>query len=150
LKAFLRPKFIQTLTTPLLNLSGLVDSVRYGNFVQSLPSTFSKTDDSKNRPADDNLNKNGKKKPKDKPDRNVTNPNPNQEFNLRTGETWVSNFARKKEGRVKWDTNSFICPCWWITGRCFSVCKNNASHVESASSQKLCAFTEFLNTCRSK
>jgi hypothetical protein len=139
-----------------LNFSGLVDSVRYGNFVQSLPPTFSKADDSKKRLADDNLNKDGKKKPKDKtdpkekPDRNVTNPNPNEEFKLMTGETWVSNFAGKKEGRVKWDKNSFMCPRWWIMGRCFSDCNNSASHVESASSKKLCAFTEFLNTCRSK
>ena len=133
-----------------LNFSKLVDSIRYGNFVQSLPITFSKSNDSKKRPADDNPNKEGTKKPKDKPDRNVTNPNPIQEFKLLTGKTWVSNFAGKKEGKVKWDKNSFMCPCWWILGRCFLDCSNSASHVESASSEKLCAFTEFLNTCRAK
>jgi hypothetical protein len=132
-----------------LNFSKLVDSVQYGNFVQSLPITFAKSDDSKKRPADGNPNKEGKKKSKDKPDRNVTNPNPIQEFKLLTGKTWVSNFAGKKS-TVKWDKNTFMCPRWWILGRCFSDCGNSASHMESASSKKICAFTEFLNTCRAK
>ena len=132
-----------------LNFSKLVDSVRYGNFVQSLPITFAKSDDSKKRPADGNPNKEGKKKSKDKPDRNLTNPNPIQEFKLLTDETWVSNFAGKKS-TVKWDRNTFMCPRWWILGRCFSDCSNSASHTESASSEKICAFTEFLNTCRAK
>jgi hypothetical protein len=132
-----------------LNFSKLVDSVRYGNFVQSLPITFAKSDDSKKRPADDNPDKEGKKKPKDKPNRNVTNPNPIQEFKLLTGETWVSNFAGKRDGQVKWDANTYMCSCWDIMGRCFLDCHNTSSHVSSAPNEKLTALKEFMKKCRS-
>ena len=132
-----------------LNFSGLVDSVRFGNFVQSLPPTFSTSDDLKKRQADPNPNNNGKKKPKDNPDRNVTNPNPIQEFKLLPGETWVSNFAGKRDGQVKWDTNTYMCPRWFIMGRCFLDCHNTSSHVASAPNEKLTAFKEFMKKCRS-
>ena len=132
-----------------LNFSGLVGSLQYGNFFQSLPPTFSKTDDSKKRPGPPKNNSDGKKKPKDDSNRNVANPNPFQEFKLLPGETWVSNFVGKREGQVKWDENTWMCTRWLILGRCFSDCHNCASHVASVTNEKHNAFSEFLKKCRS-
>jgi len=132
-----------------LNFSGLVDSMRYGNFAQSLPPNFSKTDDSKKRQSNSKSNSNGSKKQKDDSKRSVTSPSPIQEFKLLPGKTWVSNFVGKREGQVKWDENTWMCTRWFILGRCFLDCHNCASHVASVTNKKHNAFSEFLKKCRS-
>jgi hypothetical protein len=132
-----------------LNFSGLVDSVWYGNFVQSLPPTFSKMDNLKKLQSNSKPNSNGSKKQIDDSNRNVTSSSPIQEFKLLPGKTWVSNFAGKKESQVKWDKNTWMCPRWFILGRCFSNCHNCASHVESVTNKKHNDFSEFLKKCRS-
>jgi len=135
-----------------LNFSALVDSVRYGNFFQSLPPTFSTSDESKKRPGLPKLDNDETKRPRDNTRRDITNPNPIQEFKLLPGETWITNFARKSDGRVKWDPDTFMCPRWFITGRCFIDCNAEKSHVtkEDIPNEKLTAFKEFLKKCRAK
>jgi hypothetical protein len=114
-----------------LNFLGLVDSVQNGNFVQSLPPTFSKTIYSKKRQSNTKSNSNGIKKQKDNSKRSVTSSSQIQEFKMLPGETWVSNFVGKREGQVKWDENTWMCTRWFIWGRCFSNFHNCASHVAS-------------------
>ena len=148
-KSIFQAKICSDVDDSTLNFSGLVDSVQYGNFVQSLPPTFSKTDDLKKRQSNSKSNSNGSKKKNDDSNCSVTSPSPIQEFKMLPGKTWVSNFVGKREGQVKWDKNTWMCPRWFILGRCFSNCHNCASHVESFTNKKHNPFSEFLKKCRS-
>ena len=80
-----------------LNFSDLIKAVKYRNFFQLLPPSFAKQDvDSKKRPGKEK-SKGIKKK---KESKNVINQTPIPEFKLLPSETWINNFANKKEGRV--------------------------------------------------
>jgi hypothetical protein len=136
-----------------LNFTSLIDSVKYRNFTQLLPPTFTKTNESKKRPGTSkDTDERPNQKNKTERAKAVTNTSPFPEFKLLPGETWVSNFAGKREGRVKWDNKCVMCNRWFITGRCFENCFNIASHVkkEDAPKEKLKEFADYMKTCRGK
>jgi hypothetical protein len=101
-----------------LNFSSLVDSVRYGNFHQRLPPTFSGNDEGKKRQKLPSSNlEHDPKKPKT--NTAIVNKHPSPELKLLPGEIWVSNFANKHEGRPWWNVDQQVrmCACWHILGR---------------------------------
>ena len=141
------------LTTQPLNFTSLINSFKYGKFIQLLPLAFKKTNKCKKSLG---VSKDAEERPnqKNKTDhaKTVTNTSPFPEFKLLQGETWISNFAGKREGCVKWDNKFVMCNRWFITGRYFDNCFNIASHVkkEDAPKDKLKEFAYHMKTFHGK
>ena len=136
-----------------LNFTSLIDSVKFLHFFQLLPPAFTKKNKSKKRPSLlQDVEERPTKKNKGEHNKSIINTSPFPELKLLQGETWVSNFDGKREGRIKWDGQTFMCNCWFITGRCFENCFNTASHVKKkeAPKEKLIAFANYMKTCRGK
>lgn len=141
-----------------LNFSALVDSVRFGTFDVKLPPTFFKPEPeapekrpSKQQNEGDATDVN---KPSKKPKNRllIVNSSPPTGCSLNAGETWATHFANKTEHRVKWDDEGcFMCPRWFICGRCFTNCKYIKSHVIATEipKEKLTAFKEYMKRVRS-
>jgi hypothetical protein len=90
-----------------LNFTSLINSVKYGNFIQLLPPAFTKTNKSKNLPGiPKDADKRPNQKNKTKRAKSVTNTSPFPKFKLLQGETWISNFNGKKKVVLNGTTNA--------------------------------------------
>lgn len=153
----------QDIDDGILNFLPLIDSVRYGIFDLRLPLTFKLSD--AESPDDPKNNKRGggggqgdaatgnpQKKKKQKGEPRIENAHQPEQFKMKTGETWASNFANKNvQSRVPWgDGNTKMCPRWFIAGFCFDNCYHKNSHVKSdeVPPEKLTAFKTFLDNIR--
>ena len=153
----------------ILNFLPLIDTIRYGTFDLRLPLTFVKEQEkpapsakSNKRPngggggggggdADDGAGADGTQKKKKKSAKIINEHQPEQ-FKMRTGETWATNFANKGvQNQVPWDADTIkMCPRWFIAGYCFDNCYHKTSHVKDTEipTDKLAAFKSFLDGLR--
>jgi hypothetical protein len=145
----------------ILNFNTLIDSVRFNNFDICLPPTFIATASKEDKAATGKKNKGGPEGTNDKndakkPRTKVDNPSQPEQFKLRAGEVWATQFAGKMAGRVIWEEtpptqyNIFMCARWFIGGYCFSGCHNIKSHValSQVPEDKITAFSAYMSTCR--
>ncbi len=143
----------------LLDFRNLIVSVRFGTFELNLPSPFSepkpkdpiitpkKGGGLKGKENEGNKNKNkGKKNNK-----RTVNASPPPKFKLAQGKTWGISLANKNvHGRVTWEGDCKMCPCWLINGYCFDNCINAESHVEAhlIPSPKISELNDFMQVIR--
>ena len=150
----------------ILNYIPLVKSIQFCNFDLRLPLTFTKFQEKAPEQKSSNKRKGGNgvsggdgensstaenSKKKKKAGNKVTNTDQADQFKMRTGETWQSNFANKHiEKRVVWEGEAKMCPRWHIAGYCFDNCFHKASHVNAGDipADKVTAFKSFLDTIR--
>ena len=155
------------MTDYVLDFENLLEQVFNGNFHMVLPMSFkkieveSKSDSSSKRTlAGGNISndpdpnpKKGKRKSEDGNGNLVSNSAQDEEFKVRTGETWKDTFSKQFPlDRPFWDEASKvkICARWHIKGDCFDNCARKASHVtkDKMPSDKRASFLAFMKKCR--
>jgi hypothetical protein len=150
----------------VLDFDNLLEQVLNGSFHIILPASFKKIEvasagATKSTPAggnivsDQNLNqpKKGKRKSEDGNGNLVRNTAQDEDFKVKTGETWKDTFSKQLPyDRPFWDEESKvkICARWMIKGDCFDTCARSASHVtkDKIPSDKKASFLAFMKKCR--
>ena len=117
----------------LVNFDPIIESVLNSTLNIVLPpnfiaaSTTKQTNTTVLSPRDNTKKKNPDN---DDNDRMVKNTAPVKEFLLKEGEDWPKNFTGKRTGDCpKWGVTDWMCTRWWVKGKCFRDCGNEASHV---------------------
>ena len=150
----------------VLDFDNLLEQVLNGSFHIILPASFKKIEvasagATKSTPAggnivsDQNLNqpKKGKRKSEDGNGNLVRNTAQDEDFKVKTGETWKDTFSKQLPyDRPFWDEESKvkICARWMIKGDCYDTCARSASHVtkDKIPSDRKASFLAFMKKCR--
>jgi hypothetical protein len=149
-------------TDYVLDFENLLEQVFNGNFHMVLPMSFKKIEVepksdtsnlSKRTLAGGNISndpdpnpKKGKRKSEDGNGNLVSNSAQDEEFKVRTGETWKDTFSKQ----FPLDRPLPLMARWHIKGDCFDNCARKASHVtkDKMPSEKRASFLALMKKCR--
>ena len=153
----------------VLDFENLLEQVRNGSFHIVLPVSFRKievapkseiTSAIKTTPGGNiasdlnpNQSKRGKRKSEDRNGNLVSNSAQDEDFKVKTGETWKDTFSKQLPfDRPFWDEVSKVkfCARWMIKGDCYDNCAQKASHItkDKIPLGKKASFLSFMKKCR--
>ena len=139
----------------ILNVSDLIQAVRFGGFSMDLPpNTRILSNDKVSQEIKEGERKKQKPNPREDGKRPVVNKNQNPELKMKTGKDWKKDFVGKHaKFKPAWEGNSSkvkMCPRWHSRRDCFKDCNNAASHVPSHEipAEKKTSYCNYLKRLR--
>ena len=139
----------------ILNVSDLIQGVRFGSFNMDLPSNTREVNNVKEtQEKEEGERKKRKPNPKEDGKRHIANESQHPDLKMKEGEDWKKDFMGKHT-KLKhfWDSPSGkikMCVRWHVKGDCFKDCEHSASHVraENIPNDKLLAMKKYIAKCR--